>query len=63
LKNEALDKRFFDFHTDLSPGVAARLLHGDIVWKAQSKGQWAAVLHFNRQEEAMAGPALNPQQR
>jgi hypothetical protein len=51
-KNEELDKRFFDFHADLSPQIAARILGGDLVWRAQRKGQWAAVLHFNRAEEA-----------
>ena len=51
-RNEQIDKRFFDFHTDLSPTTIARILQGDLVWREQHKGQWAAVLHFNRQEEA-----------
>jgi hypothetical protein len=51
-RNEQIDKRFFDFHTDLSPTTVARILQGDLVWREQHKGQWAAVLHFNRQEEA-----------
>jgi hypothetical protein len=50
--NEQLDKRFFDFHVDLSPETAARILRGDLVWEEQHQGQWAAILHFNRAEDA-----------
>jgi len=51
-RNEALDTRFFDFHHDLAPGVIARLLDGAVTWQEQRKGQWAAVLHFDRPQEA-----------
>jgi hypothetical protein len=51
-RNEAIDTRFFDFHHDLAPGVIARLLGGSVTWQAQRKGQWAAVLHFDRPQEA-----------
>ena len=47
-RNESEDTRFFDFHRDLSPGEAAALLGGEVVWAAQRKGEWAAVLHFPR---------------
>lgn len=46
-KNEALDTRFFDFHHDLNPQLVARLLDGNVAWREEKKGQWAAVLHFN----------------
>jgi hypothetical protein len=52
-RNEALDTRFFDFHRDLSPAVIAQMLGGRIVWRADSKGQWAAVLHFDRPQLAV----------
>jgi hypothetical protein len=55
-KNEQLDRRFFDFHRDLEPGTVARILDGDIVWQTQKKGQWAAVLHFDRAAEADVNP-------
>lgn len=42
------DTKYFDFHHDLSPAEAATLLHGDIVWQAHRKGEWAAVLRFPR---------------
>lgn len=53
-KNESLDTRFFDFHRDLPPDMIARLLGGKVVWRADRQGQWAAVLHFDRPQEAMA---------
>jgi 4-amino-4-deoxy-L-arabinose transferase-like glycosyltransferase len=51
-RNQASDMKYFDFHRDISPGEAAALLHGDIVWQAHRKGEWAAVLHFPRIVEA-----------
>jgi 4-amino-4-deoxy-L-arabinose transferase-like glycosyltransferase len=59
-KNEQLDKRFFDFHHDLEPATVAHMLEGDIVWQAEKKGQWAAVLHFNRAAEASLRPISRP---
>ncbi|WP_255462360.1 glycosyltransferase family 39 protein [Granulicella sp. WH15] len=50
--HEATDMRYFDFHRDVSPEEAAAMLHGDIVWQAQSKGEWVAVLRFPRSVEA-----------
>ncbi|RZU40614.1 ArnT family glycosyltransferase [Edaphobacter modestus] len=43
-----LNSKYFDFHHDLSPSEAAALLHGEIVWQARRKGEWAAVLRFPR---------------
>ena len=51
-RNEVLDMRFFGFHHDLTPAVIARILDGSVTWRAERKGQWAAVLHFNRPQEA-----------
>ncbi|MGB6871892.1 MAG: glycosyltransferase family 39 protein [Acidobacteriaceae bacterium] len=48
-KNEQLDERYFDFHRDLPPGLIARILGGNVVWREEHKGQWAAVLRFTRQ--------------
>jgi 4-amino-4-deoxy-L-arabinose transferase-like glycosyltransferase len=56
-QNESTDTKYFDFHRDLSPAEVAALLHGDIVWQAHRKGEWAAVLHFPRiVEAALASP-------
>ena len=51
-RNEKLDRRYFDFHRDLSPEAIAGLLGGKVVWREERKGQWAAVLHFDRPQEA-----------
>ncbi len=45
-RNEPADTRYFDFHHDLRPSEAAELLHGQIVWEAHRRGEWAAVLRF-----------------
>lgn len=50
--NQRLDARFFGFHRDLDPALIARLLGGRVVWSQERKGQWAAVLHFDRPAEA-----------
>ena len=55
-KNESADTKYFDFHSDVSPAEAATLLHGDVVWQAHRKGEWAAVLHFPRIVEASLLP-------
>lgn len=50
--NRAMDSRYFGFHYDLPPALVARLLGGKVVWQRQHKGLWAAVIQFNRPEEA-----------
>jgi hypothetical protein len=50
--NERMDTRFFGFHHDLDPATIARLLGGHVVWREQRRGQWAAVLQFDRPAEA-----------
>ena len=47
-----LDARYFGFHYDLPPSVIARLLDGQVVWQQQRHGQWAAIIQFNRPQEA-----------
>lgn len=46
--NRRMDARYFDFHRDLDPVIVGRLLGGQVVWSEHRKGQWAAVLHFDR---------------
>jgi 4-amino-4-deoxy-L-arabinose transferase-like glycosyltransferase len=53
---EKTDAKYFDFHHDLSPEEAARMLHGDVVWQARRMGEWAAVLHFPRVVNARLRP-------
>jgi 4-amino-4-deoxy-L-arabinose transferase-like glycosyltransferase len=58
--NESADTKYFDFHRDLSPAEVATLLHGDVVWQARRKGEWAAVIHFPRIVEATLVHPTNP---
>ena len=46
--NEPTDAKYFDFQLDLRPREAAALLHGEVVWQASRRGEWAAILHFPR---------------
>lgn len=41
-------ERYFDYHEDLPPEVAAPLLGGEIVHQATRGGQWVAVVEFKR---------------
>ncbi|MCU1314595.1 MAG: hypothetical protein JWM54_2352 [Acidobacteriaceae bacterium] len=50
--NEAFDRQYFGFHNDLSPEAIASMLGGKVVWRGERKGQWAAVIHFDRPQEA-----------
>jgi hypothetical protein len=52
-RNQSADTKYFDFHRDLSLTEVAALLHGDVVWQAHRKGEWAAVIHFPRIVEAV----------
>jgi 4-amino-4-deoxy-L-arabinose transferase-like glycosyltransferase len=54
--NESADTKFFDFHHDMRPSAAAALLHGEVVWQAHRKGEWAAVLRFPRIVDASLTP-------
>ncbi len=54
--HESADMRYFDYHRDLRPAQAAALLHGEIVWQAQRKCEWAAILHFPRIVDASLHP-------
>jgi hypothetical protein len=51
-RSEAYDTRFFDFHHDLPPEAIARLLDGQVIWRAERSAQWVAVLYFNRPQVA-----------
>ena len=53
-KNLQLDEQYFNGHQDLDPESVARLLGGKVVWQANRNGQWAAVLHFDRPQLALA---------
>ncbi|HEU4413560.1 MAG TPA: hypothetical protein VFT65_02165, partial [Candidatus Angelobacter sp.] len=45
---EKLNRRFFDYHTDVSPELAAEFLHANLVFLARSKAEWVAVLEMQQ---------------
>ena len=45
-----LKRRFFSYHRDLPPPVAAQILGGRIVFSEERKGQWVAVIEMEQAE-------------
>jgi hypothetical protein len=45
---ERLNRRFFDYHQDLNPEVAAKILGGQIRFSAGTKGEWVAVIEMEQ---------------
>ncbi|HEY6305937.1 MAG TPA: glycosyltransferase family 39 protein [Candidatus Angelobacter sp.] len=45
---EKLNRRFFDYHRDISPETAAEMLGGKIVYLARSKAEWVAVVEIEQ---------------
>jgi 4-amino-4-deoxy-L-arabinose transferase-like glycosyltransferase len=51
---EQMSRRYFGFHRDLPPEVAAEMLGGRITWARRRGQQWIAVVSFDRVENAKA---------
>jgi hypothetical protein len=49
---EKLKMRFFGFHHDLPPEIAAQLLGGRVVFTEKRSGQWVAVIELERVYDA-----------
>jgi hypothetical protein len=47
-----MQTRFFDYHQDLRPGEAARLLGGRVIFEQHRRNQWVAVVRLETVEEA-----------
>ncbi len=47
---DRIKARFFGYHRDLPPEVAARLLGGEIVFEQRLGGQWVAVVDLQKPE-------------
>ncbi len=47
-----IQTRYFDFHQDLPPATIARMLHGRIVYKAATNGEWVAVIEIDKVRNA-----------
>jgi len=50
-----LQRRYFDYHSDLPPSTVAAMLDGKIVWRENDGGQWAAIVRFDRAVDAEVG--------
>jgi hypothetical protein len=46
--------RFFGYHRDVPPDVAAHILGGRVVYRDERQGQWIAVIELDRIQEALA---------
>ena len=51
---ERVKARFFGFHRDVPPAVAAQILGGRIVFIEKSTGQWVAVIEIEKMYDARA---------
>ena len=49
---ERISRKYFGFHRDLPPEVAAKMLSGRIVWERRRGQQWVAIVSFDRVENA-----------
>lgn len=49
---QRISRRYFGFHRDLPPEVAARVLGGRVTWERRRGMQWIAVVSFDRVENA-----------
>ena len=61
---DRIKTRFFGYHRDLPPEIAARLLGGEIVFEKRLGGQWVAVVDLQKPEEAVVSgqwPAVSCQ--
>jgi 4-amino-4-deoxy-L-arabinose transferase-like glycosyltransferase len=45
---EKFNRRFFDYHADVPPELAAEFLHGRIVFLARSHAEWVAILEMEQ---------------
>jgi hypothetical protein len=56
---DRIKTRFFGYHRDLPPEVAARLLGGELVFEKRLGGHWVAVVDLQKAEEAVVSGQLS----
>ena len=49
---ERMSHKYFGFHRDVLPEIAAQMLGGRITWQARSGRQWVAIVSFDQVENA-----------
>jgi hypothetical protein len=55
---QAVKSRFFGYHRDLPPALAAEILGGKVVFSDERKGQWVAVIEMKKEEIFNADDSL-----
>jgi len=56
------ETRFFGYHRDVRPRLAAQILGGQLVYEEQRKGQWVGIIAVERIEQARAPSHPTPTQ-
>jgi len=54
------ETRFFGYHHDVRPRLAAQILGGQLVYEEQEKGQWVGIIALERIEQARAASRRAP---
>jgi len=49
---QRISERYFGFHRDIRPQAAAQILNGRVIWQGKRGQQWAAIVNFDRIEDA-----------
>ena len=56
---ERLNRKFFDYHRDLSPNAAAQLLGGKVVYVEHIKAEWVEIIEMEQGAVASAANAAS----
>jgi 4-amino-4-deoxy-L-arabinose transferase-like glycosyltransferase len=59
---ERVSSKYFGFHRDLPPGIAAEMLGGRVTWERKRGQQWIAIVSFDRVENASVLPGESQKQ-
>jgi hypothetical protein len=59
---DRLNQRYFDYHRDVSPEMAADLLGGKVVYLARNKAEWVEIIEME-QPGSVAFEAIPPAPR
>jgi 4-amino-4-deoxy-L-arabinose transferase-like glycosyltransferase len=60
---ERMSRKYFGFHRDLPPEVAAQVLGGRVTWERKRGQQWIAVVSFDQVENAELSPTNETRSR
>jgi 4-amino-4-deoxy-L-arabinose transferase-like glycosyltransferase len=55
-----LNRRYFDYHTDVDPETAAEFLGGNIVFLARRKAEWVAIVEMEQPATSVRNRVIGP---